>query len=101
MSWNEVKTMDQKKEFIDLVTQDDLTFSECCRQFSISRTTGYKWLERYQKLGLEGLSELSRKPHNNGRELDEDTVREILQVRYSRPSLGPRKIKAYLENRHL
>lgn len=98
MPWNEVKTMDQKKDFIDLVNQNDLSFSECCRQFSISRVTGYKWFKRYKTSGLEGLLELDRKPHNNGRELDEDTVREVLQVRYARPSMGPRKIKAYLEN---
>ena len=98
MPWNEVKAMDQKKDFIDSVLNDKLSFSESCRQFSISRKTGYKWVERYNVLGLEGLLENSRKPHRNSRELDESTICQILNLRYKRPSLGPRKIKARLED---
>lgn len=97
MPWNEVKTMDQKKNFIDLVLREELPFSECCRQFSVSRKTGYKWFGRYQELGLEGLLEEKRTPNNITRALDQEVIKQVLEIRQKRPCLGPRKIKARLE----
>jgi hypothetical protein len=35
--------------------------SEVCRAFGISRKTGYKIFERYQKHGLEALTDRSRR----------------------------------------
>ena len=84
MPWNEVKTMDQKKNFIDLVLKDELPFSECCRQFSISRKTGYKWHERYEKLGLEGLLEEKRNPKTLARAIAQEEVNQILELRQKR-----------------
>jgi transposase len=33
-----------------------------CREFGISRKTGYKILKRYNDVGLEGLTDRSRRP---------------------------------------
>ena len=33
-----------------------------CREFHISRKTGYKIFDRYKECGLEGISDRSRRP---------------------------------------
>ena len=33
-----------------------------CRAYGISRSTYYKWLRRYEELGIEGLRDRSRRP---------------------------------------
>ena len=34
-----------------------------CREFGISRKTGYKIYERYEQCGLDGLSDRTRRPY--------------------------------------
>jgi transposase-like protein len=34
-----------------------------CRYYGISRQAFYKWLRRYEELGVEGLRDRSRRPH--------------------------------------
>ena len=63
MAWNEVRTMDEKKDFIYIALEECLSFSEWCRQFSVSRKTGYTWLERDNKEGLE-RPHLEGSPHS-------------------------------------
>ena len=36
--------------------------AELCRDFGISRKTGYKIFERYQECGVHGLTDRSRRP---------------------------------------
>nr|WP_240349613.1 helix-turn-helix domain-containing protein [Pseudomonas putida] len=37
------------------------SFSALCQAYEISRKTGYKWIERYEKEGPAGLEEHSRR----------------------------------------
>jgi len=36
--------------------------SELCREFGISRKTGYKIFDPYQQCGVQGLTDRSRRP---------------------------------------
>ena len=40
------------------------TVSNICKRYRVSRKTYYKWKSRYEKKGIEGLSDISRRPHN-------------------------------------
>ena len=40
------------------------TISNICKRYGVSRKTYYKWKSRYEKKGIEGLSNISRRPHN-------------------------------------
>ena len=42
--------------------QDGEAMASLCREFGISRKTGYKIFERYEQCGLEGLSDRTRRP---------------------------------------
>jgi hypothetical protein len=41
-----------------------MSVSELCREFGVSRPTGYRWINRYKESGPEGLLNLSSKPHS-------------------------------------
>lgn len=51
MSWRKTSPMLERKSFVKTVRNGLMNVSEACRYFGVSRTCGYKWLERY---GLEG-----------------------------------------------
>src|SRR5215475_1499810 len=40
------------------------TVSIICKRYGISRKTYYKWKNRYKQKGIDGLSDLSKRPHN-------------------------------------
>ena len=49
-----------RKEFVLKALAQHVPFRELCREFGISRKTGYKWLERFHERGLEGLVDRNR-----------------------------------------
>ncbi len=48
MGWKGVTVMDQRVRFIAEYLKGYFPFNELCFQFSISRKTGYKWVQRYE-----------------------------------------------------
>jgi len=99
MPWRETCAMDQRLRFV-LACVDGLeSVSSLCRQYGISRKTGHKWLSRYRATGVDGLCERSRAPSCNGRGLEAEVIAAVLSVRHRYPSWGPRKVKAFLEDR--
>jgi hypothetical protein len=42
---------------------------ELCREFGVSRKTGYKIFDRYQNCGVEGLTDRSRRPYRYAHQL--------------------------------
>ena len=53
--------MDERTRFV-IRLKDGEGMASLCREFGISRKTGYKIFERYEECGLEGLSDLKRRP---------------------------------------
>jgi transposase len=64
MPWKGVTTMDQRVRFISEYLDGYFSIAELCRQFNVSRKTGYKWLSRYEDYGWRGVEERSSKPHS-------------------------------------
>ena len=60
MPWSEVKPMDQKLQFVSLFLNREQSMTELCKLFGISRKTGYKWLDRYDHQGIDGLKDHSK-----------------------------------------
>lgn len=94
MPWKELTTVSQRKDFVCLARQGDISLSELCRRFEISRPTGYKWLER-AKDG-EPLNDRSRKPHSSPGKVSEAIEDLVLSMRIKHPAWGGRKIRARL-----
>ena len=89
--------MDQRLQFLSSYQKDEMSISELCREFGVSRPTGYRWLNRYKEVGPEGLLDLSSKPHSCSHATPEAQEQAILALRGRHPSWGPRKLKARLE----
>lgn len=97
MPWKEETVENQRRRFVALAAEAGCNFSALCRQFGISRRTGYKWVERHQE-GLP-LSDQSREPLFKPRRTPPETEALILTVRSNHPTWGARKILRYLEDK--
>jgi transposase InsO family protein len=93
MPWKELNAMDLRYEFSIRALHEQTPFTELCREYGISRKTGYKWKRRFLAEGRSGLADLSRKPHSSPDGLTEDVVCEIVRLKKDRPAWGPRKIR--------
>jgi transposase InsO family protein len=96
MPWQETDVVDQRKEFVLRVIRGAERFGDVCREYGISRKTGYKWKERFLLEGLSGLGDESRRPKTSPAELSEAMVCEIIRLKMAHPGWGPRKLRAVL-----
>ena len=95
MPWETKTVMEERAAFIEAVETGKETVSALCRQYGISRKTGYKWLKRHRE--GQQLCDQSRCPHRQPSKTAWETEQLILDVRTSNPAWGGRKIKAALE----
>ncbi len=90
----------QRVTFCRLVVGgSDVTFTELCSRFGISRKTGYKWLNRYLDGGVESLRDVSRAPHSSPTRTSVEMEGKVLEIRDEHPAWGGRKISRVLSNR--
>jgi transposase InsO family protein len=82
-------------EFVLVAQEEGVSLAAACRQFQISRRTGYKWLGRYRREGLAGLADRSRRPHT-ALSLPATTALAIVRLRQAHPYWGPKKVRALL-----
>ena len=96
MSW-ECKTMEETREAFVRAAESNPNFSEVCREFNITRKTGYKWLNRYRD-GMP-MSDMDKTPKSVANKTSPDVEQLILNVRAENPGWGARTIHKVLENR--
>ncbi len=99
MSWNASNVMDQRVSFISDCLVGEMSMSELCALYAISRVTGYKWLGRYREGGVAALGDRSSAPHVHGRQTADAIVEALVSLRERRPNWGPKKLVAYLSDR--
>ena len=94
MPW-ECKTVEeQRREFAE-AAKETKNFSALCREFDITRKTGYKWVERYKENA--DLSDKSRKPFTIANRTPIETEERIVVLRAENPGWGAKKLKEVLE----
>jgi putative transposase len=59
-----------------------------CREFGVSRKTGYEWLGRHREEGIEGLLDRSRAPHHHPQAIADEIAERCVAVRRAHPTLG-------------
>jgi putative transposase len=97
MAWRETCTMEERMRFVDAVVENTEPFAAICRRFGVSRRIGYKWLDRYQAEGIQGLKDRSRAPLHHPQMMTARVADLCLMVRRAHPTWGPVKVKAWLE----
>jgi hypothetical protein len=87
MPWQECRKMDERLRFIARLL-DGERMAGLCREFDISRQTGYKFYSRYKDCGLVGLTDRSRRPYRQANRLPFQIESLIVQLRKEHPSWG-------------
>ena len=90
--------MDERMRFV-IRHNDGESMASLCREFGISRKTGYKIVDRYEQCGLEGLSDRTRRPFRYANQLPEPVEAAIVAARREKPNWGARKIRERLLRR--
>ena len=94
MPW-ERKTVDEKrKEFVARAVMGEESISALCREYGISRPTGYKWIGRYQN--GEGMCDRPHAPYGRPFKTSRDMELRIIDVRAAHPTWGARKIRRFM-----
>ena len=99
MPWKETCPMDERMKFVATYLLHEWSMSALCREFGVSRKTGYKLVGRYLEAGVEGLIDRSRAPHHHPWAIAESVEQRILAARRTHPTWGARKLRAWLINR--
>ena len=97
MPWKEIRTVDQRLQFLSSYQKEEMSVTDLCHEYGISRPTAYKWIKRYDEVGPEGLLDLTRKPHGCSHATPAEIENEVLALRKRFPSWGARKLKGRLE----
>ena len=100
MPWLETDPMNERKRFILEATGGLFSHSELCLRHGISRKTGYKWLERYEVEGPDGLGDRSRRPARHPHTTEPHVLEAAFELRTRRPRWGADKIRARLLTLH-
>jgi putative transposase len=87
--------MDERLKFVARLL-DGEKMAVLCREFDISRKTGYKILTRYNDSGLEGLTDRSRRPYRHANQLPFQIEKLIVRLKQDKPTWGAPKIRERL-----
>src|SRR6266550_3199725 len=98
MPWRERSLMDVRLRFVQDVHRPGWSIAEVCRRYEVSRKTGYKWLERYEKAGPAGLTDRSHRPYSCPHATPGPIVQQILALQ-RRFRWGARKVRWLLAKR--
>jgi transposase InsO family protein len=95
MPWKALTMSEARTAFVALARSPHATVAAACRQFGISRKTGYKWLARHTADPDGPLDDLSRRPHASPGRTAADLEARILAAR-DQYGWGGRKLRAVL-----
>lgn len=96
MPWPERSLVSVRQDFVLRALSGEMTIAELCREFGVSRKTGYKWLKRFKEKGVAGLVDRSRRPITFGLAVDAAMVTKIVALKHKHPRWGAKKLWALL-----
>lgn len=97
MPWKECEVVDERMRFVVRLRGGE-RMVDLCREFGISRKTGYKLVDRCELLGPTALEDQSRCPGRIPHRTLPEIEALLLAVRKAHPTWGPAKLKAYAGN---
>src|SRR5262249_20839152 len=98
MPWKECSVMDERVRFVARLVGGE-AMTDLCREYGISRKTGYKIYGRYKEGGAEAFSDRSRRPVRYANQLPVQLEAEIVNLKREKPHWGARKIRELLVRR--
>src|SRR5947209_7792296 len=98
MPWTASSVMEERLRFVARLL-DGEAMTDVCRDFGVSRKTGYKIFDRYKEHGLAALSDRSRRPVRYANQLPQQVESLIVRLKAEKPHWGARKIRELLVRR--
>jgi transposase len=95
MPWDECSVMDERLRFVARLLEGE-GMTDVCREFGISRKTGYKIFNRYKEQGADALADRSRRPVRYANQLPNQVERLIVDLKRDKPHWGARKTRELL-----
>jgi transposase len=92
LPWKERSIGEERMRFVLRLT-DGESMASLCREFGISRVTGYNIHERYKECGLEGLTDRARTPYRYANKLPAQLEAKIVSMHREKPTWGARKLR--------
>jgi transposase InsO family protein len=96
MPFKQMEVREQRVEFVVRALRGTEPLSLLCREFGISRPTGYLWLERYREGGVAAIQERSRRPAHSPTQTAPALEARIRALREAYPDWGARKLAVLL-----
>lgn len=87
--------MDERLRFVARLL-DGEKMAVMCREFGISRKTGYKIFNRYKDCGIRGLEDRARSPYRHPNKTPFQIEKAILQIKREHKTWGAPKIREKL-----
>lgn len=97
MAWGMKDIGEQRVQFVVAASRGEKPLAQLCREFEVSRPTGYVWVKRYREQGIAGLAEHSRRPQHSPRQTGEALEQRVIEMRKRWPDWGARKISVLLQ----
>src|SRR6266436_8420744 len=98
MPWKASSVMEERLRFVARLL-DGEAMTDVCRDFGVSRKTGYKIFDRYREHGLAALTDRSRRPVRYANQLPQQIESLIVRLKAEKPHWGARKIRELLVRR--
>lgn len=99
MPWKVSQVVEERMKLIVRLSEGE-KMTDLCREFGISRKTGYKILERYQKVGIVALEDQCRRPHRNANLMSQEMSALLLSLKKSKPTWGAPKLRELFARKH-
>ncbi len=100
MPWMETCPVKERMRFVMVVESGLFSMAEACERYGISRVTGYKWWDRFQKEGPKGLEDRPRRPQTSPCRTPKGVETLIIELRKAHTTWGPEKLLDVLNRRH-
>ena len=100
LPWQDKRPASERERFIKRWLEGRETVTELCEEFRITRKTGHKRINRFKEWGFEGLGDLPRTPRTSPGRTPDGIAELVVQARRKRPTWGPKKIVAWLEEKN-
>jgi putative transposase len=99
MPWKETCAMNQKVQMIGDYLKHRYTPTQLSEIYGVSRNTIYKWIERYNRGGIEGLTERLSAPKRHPNATSLDIGRELIVFKMQHKDWGPKKVVWWLKQK--
>jgi transposase InsO family protein len=96
MPWRAMDVQEQRVRFVVSAKLRAEPMSVLCAEYGISRPTGYEWLRRYDKHGLSGICERTRRPHHSPQRTGPELEARVIELRQRYPDWGAGKLAVLL-----